>query len=256
MSDTQQVLRLGFIGAGRIAQAHLKAAATLSERVRVVAIAGRRRERAAETARQHGIPTVSEDYRGVLADPMVDAVVVTTPNDSHASIVCDAAKAGKHVLVEKPMALDTRSAETMVRAAEAAGVTLMVAQSRRFSDAGREMVKRLPEIGDIMRAHITFLVSFAQPPTDWWRSSAQAGGLVICSRVATRWTVFSGGWGGLREHLCVGGTHQSGLGRRRRGRYRVPVFRWRDGDGPLVAQHGPPDTRGPDRRTERPFPVD
>jgi predicted dehydrogenase len=179
MSDTQQALRLGFIGAGRIAQAHLSAAKHLSERVRVVAIASRRREGAAEIARQHGIPTVPGDYRGLLADPTVDAVVVTTPNDSHASIVCDAAKAGKHVLVEKPMALDTRSAEAMVRAAEAAGVTLMVAQSRRFSDAGREMVKRLPEIGDIIRAHITFLVSFAQPPTDWWRSSAQAGGLVI-----------------------------------------------------------------------------
>jgi len=179
MPLAQQPLRLGFIGSGRIAQAHLSAAKHLSERVRVVAITGRRRERAAATARQHDIRNVPEDYRALLADPTVDAVVVTTPNDSHAPIVCNAAKAGKHVLVEKPMALDTESAQTMVRAAEAAGVTLMVAQSRRFSDAGREMTKRLPEIGDIIRVHITFLVSFSQPPTDWWRSSTQAGGLVI-----------------------------------------------------------------------------
>jgi predicted dehydrogenase len=119
------------------------------------------------------------DYRELLTNRDVDAVVITTPNDSHVAIACDAAKAGKHILVEKPMALDTASAETMVQAAEDGGVTLMVAQSRRFSDAVRELVRRLPEIGEILRVHITFLVAFAQPPTEWWRSSTQAGGLVI-----------------------------------------------------------------------------
>ena len=179
MADGRAPLRLGFIGCGRIAQAHLKAAANLSDQVRVVAIAGRRRDRAEATAREFGVAGVYDDYRQLLRDPGVQAVVVTTPNDSHAGIVCDAAKAGKHILVEKPMALDTASAEAMVRAADAAGVTLMVAQSRRFSDAVETMVRRLPEIGDLIRVHITFLVSFAQPPTDWWRSAAQAGGLVI-----------------------------------------------------------------------------
>lgn len=179
MTEPTKPLRLGFIGSGRIAQAHLSAASHLSGGVRVVAIAGRRRERAEATARQYGIPAVLGDYRELLTDRDIDAVLITTPNDSHAAIACDAAKAGKHILVEKPMALDTASAETMVRAADDSGVTLMVAQSRRFSDAVQEMVRRLPEIGDILRVHITFLVRFAQPPTEWWRSSAQAGGLVI-----------------------------------------------------------------------------
>jgi predicted dehydrogenase len=179
MADGRAPLRLGFIGCGRIAQAHLKAAANLSDQVRVAAIAGRRRDRAEATAREFGVAGIYDDYRQLLRDPAVQAVVVTTPNDSHAAIVCDAAKAGKQILVEKPMALDTMSAEAMVRAADAAGVTLMVAQSRRFSDAVQNMVRRLPEIGDILRVHITFLVAFSQPPTDWWRSAAQAGGLVI-----------------------------------------------------------------------------
>ncbi len=179
MSDPQKPLGLGFIGSGRIAQAHLAAVAKLPGRLRAVAIAGRRRDRAEAAARQHGIATVLGDYRELLANPDVEAVVVTTPNDSHAVIACDAARAGKHILVEKPMALDTASAETMVRAAEDSGVVLMVAQSRRFSDAVGELVRRLPEIGEIIRVHIAFLVSFAQPPTEWWRSSAQAGGLVI-----------------------------------------------------------------------------
>lgn len=179
MSDSQKPLGLGFIGSGRIAQAHLKAASNLSGRVRTVAIAGRRRDRAEAAARQYGIASVWDDHRQLLADPEVEAVVITTPNDSHAAIACDAAEAGKHILVEKPMALDTASAEGMVRAAEDGGVTLMVAQSRRFSDAVRQMVRRLPEIGEIFRVHIVFCVPFAQPPTDWWRSSAQAGGLVV-----------------------------------------------------------------------------
>jgi predicted dehydrogenase len=179
VSDSQKPLGLGFIGSGRIAQAHLSAAANLSGHVRMVAIAGRRRDRAEAAARKYGIPAMVGDYRELLTNRDVDAVVITTPNDSHVAIACDAAKAGKHILVEKPMALDTASAETMVRAAEDGGVTLMVAQSRRFSDAVRELVRRLPEIGEILRVHITFLVAFAQPPTEWWRSSAQAGGLVI-----------------------------------------------------------------------------
>jgi predicted dehydrogenase len=179
MSTERTPLALGLIGSGRIAQAHLKAAANLPDLVQVVAIAGRRREKAEAAAKAYGIAAVHDDYRQLLKDPAVQAVVITTPNDSHAAIACDAARAGKPILVEKPMALDTHAAEAMVRAAEAAGVPLMVAQSRRFSDAVRTMVRRLPEIGEIFRAHIVFCVPFAQPPTDWWRSSATAGGLVI-----------------------------------------------------------------------------
>lgn len=179
MSGSPQPLGLGFIGSGRIAQAHLKAAASLPELVRIAAIAGRRRERAEAAARQYGGVAVHDDHRRLLADPTVQAVVITTPNDTHAAIVCDAARAGKHILVEKPMALDTHAAESMARATDVAGVTLMVAQSRRFSDAVQTMVRRLPEIGEVFRVHIVFAVPFAQPPTDWWRSSAQAGGLVI-----------------------------------------------------------------------------
>ncbi len=173
------MLRLGFIGTGRIAQAHLKAAANLRGEVSAASIAGRNRDRAEQVAREYGITKVAGDYQQILADPDIDAVIITTPNDSHAEITRAAAQAGKHVLVEKPMALDTASASEMVQAAESARTILMVAQSRRFSDAAQLLVRRLPEIGEVFRIHITFLVPFAAPPTDWWRSADQAGGLVI-----------------------------------------------------------------------------
>ena len=80
MADTTQPLGLGFIGSGRIAQAHLKAATSLPDRVRIAAIAGRRRDRAEAIAREYNVPAVHDDYTRLLTDPTVHAVVITTPN--------------------------------------------------------------------------------------------------------------------------------------------------------------------------------
>jgi UDP-N-acetylglucosamine 3-dehydrogenase len=179
MPDAPHPLGLGLIGSGRIAQAHLAAAGRLPDLVRVVGVADPIPGRAEDAARRYAIPVATEDHRRLLTEPAVEAVIVAVPNDLHASVVTDAAAAGKHVLVEKPMALNAPSAEKMVAAAQSAGVTLMVGQSRRFPDAVQELVRRLPDIGEIFRIHIAFLVSFPQPPTDWWRSEQRAGGLVI-----------------------------------------------------------------------------
>lgn len=179
MREARTPLTLGLIGCGRIAQAHLAAAARLSGLVRLAGVVDPVPGRAEDAARRYGIPLVAQDYRRVLVDPAVEAVIITVPNDLHAAVVAEAAAAGKHVLVEKPMALDAVSAREMVAAAEAAGVALMVGQSRRFPSAVRELVRRLPDLGEIFRIHIAFLVSFPQPPTDWWRSEQRAGGLVF-----------------------------------------------------------------------------
>jgi predicted dehydrogenase len=179
MSDAPHPLGLGLIGSGRIAQAHLAAARHLTDLVRLAGVADPAPGRAEDAARQYRVPVAALDYRRLLEDPAIQAVVVTVPNDLHVTVVTEAAKAGKHVLVEKPMALDAVSAEKMVSAAGANGVTLMVGQSRRFPDAVQELVRRLPDVGEVFRIHITFLVCFPQPPTDWWRSERRAGGLVI-----------------------------------------------------------------------------
>jgi len=179
MPDAPHPLGLGLIGSGRIAQAHLAAAGHLPDLVRLMGVADPVPGRAEDAAHRYAIPVATEDHRRLLTDPAVEAVIVAVPNDLHASVVTDAAAAGKHVLVEKPMALNAPSAEKMVAAAQIAGVTLMVGQSRRFPDAVQELVRRLPDIGEIFRIHIAFLVSFPQPPTDWWRSEQRAGGLVI-----------------------------------------------------------------------------
>ncbi len=127
---------IAILGAGGIAGAHLQALNTLPEG-RLVATcdldAARARARAAEFGAEHFFTTWEE----TLACPGVDAVIVCLPNALHRDAVVEAARAGKHVLVEKPMATTLADASAMVEAAEAAGVTLMVGQVLRFYAANR-----------------------------------------------------------------------------------------------------------------------
>jgi predicted dehydrogenase len=172
-------LKLGVIGVGRIAVAHLDAALDLGGEVELVSISTRRAERAQEIGQNYGIKRSYADYHDLLADREIGAVIVCLPNYLHHRVCSEAARAKKHILVEKPMAMNVREADEMIEEARAHGVTLMVGQSRRFPDAMKEVFKRLDEIGRPFRIDINFLVSFPQPPTDWWRSSEKAGGLVI-----------------------------------------------------------------------------
>ena len=176
---SQRRLKVGVIGVGRVAMAHLNAAMDLRDQVELISIADIRGDRAKEVAKGFGVKNVYPDYRDLLSDREIEAVIVCLPNYLHHPVCVDAARAKKHVLVEKPMAMNLREADEMIEEARAHGVTLMVGQSRRFSDAMREIFRRLDDIGSPFRIDINFLVSFPQPPTDWWKSSEKAGGLVI-----------------------------------------------------------------------------
>lgn len=170
-------LRLGLIGAGRIAQAHAKACAQLADRVELVAVCDADREKAAATADRYGAAHVATDYRDLLALKDLEAVLIALPHEFHAGPAQEAARAGKHILVEKPMTQSLAEAEAMVKAAEDAGVTLMVGQSRRFSHAAQALFAKRAEIGPITRISVNFLVNFPQPPTGWWSSTP--GDLII-----------------------------------------------------------------------------
>ena len=86
-------------------------------------------ERARQTAIDHNIPHYSTDYAQALASPEVDAVLLCLPHDLHHPFALQAAAAGKHALVEKPMALNATEAQEMATAAAAAGVQLSIGQS-------------------------------------------------------------------------------------------------------------------------------
>jgi predicted dehydrogenase len=172
-------LGMGVIGCGRVAQAHLAAAVTLGKEVELLAVADREEGRAREAKEKYCAGGFTTRYEDILRNPEVEAVIITLPNHLHHSACLAAAAARKHILIEKPMAMDLHQAREMVKAAEQNGVSLMVGQSRRFSDAVFVLQERLPEIGELFRIIISFLVSFPSPPTPWWRRAEEAGGLVI-----------------------------------------------------------------------------
>lgn len=175
---SKQHLSIGVIGCGRIGRAHIKSVQSITG-CRLAALASNRRPVALGEELGLGAEAVSDDYRQMLARPDIDAVIVATPTDTHLPIARDAIAAGKHLLVEKPVTMDYPGAAELAAAARKAGVTLMVGQSRRFPRAVAELVKRLPQIGPVFRIHIQFLVSFPAPPTEWWKSSRRARGLVV-----------------------------------------------------------------------------
>lgn len=172
-------LKVGVIGCGRIAQAHLAAIEFLKEEVDLVAVTDTDEKRAMEAKERFGAKLFTSQYEDILNHTEIDSVIITLPNHLHHPVAVQAAMAKKHILVEKPMALDTKQAKEMGEMAKRNGVILMVGQSRRFSDAVFELQRRLPEIGVLFRIQISFLVHFPTPPTDWWKRSEEAGGLVI-----------------------------------------------------------------------------
>src|SRR5215469_17619124 len=127
MSDK---IRVGVIGTGVIAQWHLRSLSG-SERGKPVAVFDVLADRAEATAREFGIPYVAKSVDDLIARPEVDAVIVCTPPFAHAEPTIKALQAGKHVLCEKPFALDPREAEEMVVAAERAGKYLACGSGRQ-----------------------------------------------------------------------------------------------------------------------------
>src|SRR5207249_3557892 len=123
-------VRVGVVGAGLIAQVmHLHYLRELSDRFEIVALCDIVPQNAAASAERYGVPKTCTDWRDLLREPL-DAILVLTAG-SHAPMAIEAARAGLHVLVEKPMCFSTAEAQAMVAAAEQTGKTLMVAYNKR-----------------------------------------------------------------------------------------------------------------------------
>ena len=128
-------LKVGVVGAGVIAQVmHLHYLRELSDRFEIAAICDVSGENADNNAQRYHVVKTFSDWREMVNDNEIDAVFILT-SGSHAPIAIEAAKAGKHILVEKPMCFSVAEGLEMKAAAEAAGVTLMVAYPKRYDPA-------------------------------------------------------------------------------------------------------------------------
>ena len=128
-------LRIGVIACGKISErVHLPEYKVLKG-VDVVAVCDVKLKRAKWLAEQFDVPRVYKTYEEMLANEELDAVSVNSPHKFHAQQTIDAAKAGCHVLVEKPMALSVKDIRAMIAACKKAGKVLMVEQAMRFHPA-------------------------------------------------------------------------------------------------------------------------
>ena len=127
-----QKIKLALAGAGAFGVKHLDALRNIAD-VQVVSLVGRTLEPTKEVAARHGIAHVTTDLEESLARPDVDAVILCTPTQLHASQAIACLKAGKHVQVEIPLADSLADAEGVMRAQRAAGKVAMVGHTRRFN---------------------------------------------------------------------------------------------------------------------------
>jgi predicted dehydrogenase len=174
-------LRFGLIGCGDIAEKRVARALRDSPVAELVAVASARAERAAAFAARHQVARSYPDWHELLHDTELDAVYLATPVRQHAEQAIAAAEAGKHVLCEKPMALDVSACERMLAAARHAKVRLGVAYYRHHYP----VVRRLRELveggalGRIVLAQATACERFDPPaghPRAWLLDASQSGG--------------------------------------------------------------------------------
>jgi len=153
-----------------------------SSKIKIVKGISREPSRHKELAEKTGIKVVSS-YGRVLKDPEIGAVILATPHSLHLKQIAQAAKAGKHVFVEKPMTLTRKTAEKAIEACRAAGITLSIGFNRRHAPSFVEMLYRIRsgKIGDVLHVEATH-----SGPTGYnldmssWRSTraeAPAGGM-------------------------------------------------------------------------------
>jgi len=149
------MLRLGVIGVGWAGQRQIRAAAELRGRIKVTAIADNDGEHLREMATALDIDNAYQNLDDMLADPRIDAVSICTPHALHKPMTIAAAQAGKHILVEKPMALTVADATVMIDAARQNDLKLYVAENWVYSPMTahlRDVVARGMHIGELTAA--------------------------------------------------------------------------------------------------------
>ncbi|KRQ87623.1 putative oxidoreductase YcjS [Caloramator mitchellensis] len=177
-------LRVGIIGCGAIAfNKHLPALKKL-DNVEIAAFCNRNIEKAHIAAKQFGADNakVYEDYRQLLDDKAIDVVYVLTSNKTHSSITIEALLSGKHVMCEKPMAINSKEAEGMIQASKKSGKKLSIALQNRFRPDSQYLHKlcRNGELGEIYFAKAHALRRRAVPVWgEFLNKDMQGGGALI-----------------------------------------------------------------------------
>ena len=157
-------IRIAVIGAGRIGKLHAEHLATRIPGVQLAAVADIDLAAAQETAARFNAPVAVADYRQLLDDKTIHAVIIASATDTHTEITQQTAAAGKHVFCEKPIDFDLERIDQTLAAVEKAGVKFQVGFNRRF-DPNFRRVREMVATGKIGAPHILRITSRdPQPP--------------------------------------------------------------------------------------------
>jgi myo-inositol 2-dehydrogenase/D-chiro-inositol 1-dehydrogenase len=170
-------LHVGIIGAGRIGKVHAETVAFGLPEAKIVSITDVNRDAALQLADRCGIPAVAASSDDILSNPAVDAVLICSSTDTHARLIAQAARAGKHIFCEKPIAHDLAKIDSALEAVTRAGVKLQIGFNRRF-DANFARVKHAVETGEIGTPRLMHIISRdpAPPPVSYIKVS---GGMFL-----------------------------------------------------------------------------
>ena len=170
-------LNIGIIGAGRIGKVHMQSITYNVPTAKVLGITDVFKDGLQELADKYGIEKVYDDYKEMLADKDIDAVLVCSSTDTHADISIEAAKAGKHVFCEKPVDLTPEKVQAVIDAVAEAGVKLQVGFNRRF-DHNFAHVRSLINEGKVGNLELIKITSRdpEPPPAEY---AAVSGGMFL-----------------------------------------------------------------------------
>ncbi|HXG12881.1 MAG TPA: Gfo/Idh/MocA family oxidoreductase [Gemmataceae bacterium] len=180
MSDQSSAIGIGVIGCGGFGLFALQQFAQVPG-VRLVGMAGTHREAARAAARRFGLPDVME-VEALLRMPDLDLVYIATPPFLHHPQAMQALRAGKHVVVEKPTALDPAQADEMIAAARERHLLLATNLMQRYNplfDTIRELLERKP-LGELLHAYFeNYASDEGLPPEHWFWDRSKSGGIFV-----------------------------------------------------------------------------
>jgi len=173
----RHVNSIGFIGFGNYAKSVLLPAFRKIDGVALAGVATATGLSAAHAAKKHGFARAMTDARELLQDPSVDTIVVATRHDTHALYAMEALKAGKHVFVEKPLALSCEELDAVAEVATHAPGVLAVGFNRRFAPLMVEARRALePRVSPLV---MLYRINAGAIPADSWIQRAEGGGRVL-----------------------------------------------------------------------------
>lgn len=188
MNSPTPSLRWGILGCARISRRGLVPGIQASRHGKLLAIASREAATARAWAAEFGIPKALGAYEAIIADPEIDAVYIPLPNELHRPWVLAAADAGKHILCEKPLALNAAEAAEMVAYCRQKGVVLMEAFMWRHQPRTAKLLRMVADgaIGALRLVRSSFSITVT--PGDWRLEASRGGGAlwdVGCYGVST-----------------------------------------------------------------------